>query len=138
MILWLPLLACLLVVRYYSNDPTVLDPGTIVTTYLGILLFGALYLSIGVFASAITRSQIIAAMVTFAFGITLFMASFLPAALSTQTGWQAQLIGHLSLMEHMRDFASGVVDSRPVVFYLSVTILFLVLTWRVTESRRWK
>jgi len=137
-ILWLPLLGCLLVVRFYSNDPTALDPGTIVSTYLGIMLFGSLYISIGVFASAITRSQIIAAMVSYAFGIALFTASFLSATISVQSGWRAQMLGHLSLMEHMRDFAAGVVDSRPVIFYGSVTVLFLFLTWRVVESRRWK
>lgn len=138
LILWLPLLGCLLVVRYYSNDPTAWDPVTVRTTFLGIFLLGTLYMSMGVFASALTRSQIIAAMVSFAMGISLFMLSFLSAALEAHSGWKAQLVGHLALMDHMRDFAAGVVDTRPVVFYLSFSVFFLFLTWRVVESRRWK
>jgi ABC-2 type transport system permease protein len=138
MILWLPLLGCLLVVRYYSNDASAWDPATVRTTYLGIFLLGLLYMSMGVFASALTRSQIIAAMLSFAMGISLFMLSFLSAAFETRLGWQAQLIGHLALMDHMRDVAAGVVDTRPLVFYVSLSAFFLYLTWRVVESRRWK
>ena len=85
-----------------------------------------------------TKSQIIAAMFTFAVGITFFMLSFLGSAFATQTGWEAQLIAHLGLMEHMRDFAQGIVDSRPVVLYLTLTTFFLFLSWKSVESRRWK
>jgi ABC-2 type transport system permease protein len=138
MILWLPLVACLLVVRYYSNDPSSWDPATVRTTFLGIFLLGTLYMSMGVFASALTRSQIIAAMISFAMGISLFMLSFLSAAFEARSGWKAQLVGHLSLMDHMRDFAAGMVDTRPLVFYLTLSAFFLFLTWRVVESRRWK
>jgi ABC-2 type transport system permease protein len=138
MILWLPLLGCLLVVRHYSNDPTAWDAATVWTTYLGIFLLGMLYMSIGVFASALTRSQIIAAMISFAMGITLFMLSFLAAAFERHPGWQGQFIGHVALMDHMRDFAAGIVDTRPLIFYPSLSAFFLFLTWRVVESRRWK
>ncbi len=138
MILWLPLLACVGVVRYYSHDPTTLDPATVATTYLGIGLIGGVYLSLGIFTSAMTRSQIIAAMFSFAVGITLFMLSFLGSSFTNKTGWEAQFIAHLALMEHMRDFAQGIVDSRPVVLYLTLTSFFLFLSWKSVESRRWK
>jgi ABC-2 type transport system permease protein len=138
LILWLPLLACVGIVRYYSHDPASLDPATVATTCLGIALIGSVYLSLGIFTSALTKSQIIAAMFTFAVGITFFMLSFLGSAFSTQTGWEAQMIAHLGLMEHMRDFARGIVDSRPVVLYLSLTAFFLFLSWKSVESRRWK
>ena len=59
-------------------------------------------------------------------------------AFSTQTGWKAQLFTHIGMVEHMRDFARGVVDTRPVIFYLSLTVMFLYLTLKVVESRRWK
>lgn len=138
LILWLPLLACIGIVRYYSHDPTALDPATIGTTYLGIGLIGSVYLSLGIFTSAMTRSQIIAAMFSFAVGITLFMLSFLSSAFATKTGWEAQFISHLALMEHMRDFAQGIVDSRPVILYITLTSFFLFLSWKSVESRRWK
>lgn len=138
LLLWLPLLACVGIIRYYSNDPSALDPATLATTYLGIGLLGSVFLSLGIFASAITRSQIIAAMFSFAVGIALFLMSFLGSAFATKTGWEAEIIGHLALMEHMRDFATGIVDSRPVVLYLSLTMFFLFLSWKSVESRRWK
>jgi ABC-2 type transport system permease protein len=138
LILWLPLLGCVLVVRAYSNDPTALDPGALGSTYFGIFLLGSAFMAIGIFASTLTRSQIIAAMVAFALGLSLFMLSFLSAAVATQTGWEAQVVAHLALMEHMRDFAHGVVDVRPVLLYLTLTIFFLFLSWRTVESRRWK
>ncbi len=137
-ILWLPLLACVFIVRHFSNDPAVLDPGTLGSTYLGIILLGGLYMSLGCFASALTRSQIVAAMITFAGGISLFLLSFISMSFTKQTGWKAQLFAHVGLIEQMQDFARGVVDTRPVVFYLSLTFFFLFLTHKVVESRRWK
>jgi len=138
MILWVPLFACVLVVRYYTNEPTAFDPATIGTTYLGIFLLGCLYMSLGVLASSVTRSQLISAMVSFAAGITLFMLSFLSSAAASKTGWEAQMMAHVGLMEHMRDFAQGIVDTRPVILYLSTTAFFLFLSWKTVESRRWK
>lgn len=138
LVLWLPLLACIAIVRYYSHDASVLDPVTVGTTYLGIALLGSVYVSLGILTSAMTRSQIIAAMFSFAVGITLFMLSFLGSAFASKTGWEAQFIAHLALMEHMRDFAQGIVDSRPVVLYLTLTSFFLFLSWKSVESRRWK
>src|SRR5262245_51079429 len=120
LIAWLPLLACVLIVRYYSNDPTALDPGTVASTYLGIFLLGCLYVSLGVFASTVTRSQIIAVLLGIAMGFTLLMLSFLSPAVAAQASWQSQLVAYLGLTEPMRDFAYGVVDSRPVV--MSVTL----------------
>jgi ABC-2 type transport system permease protein len=138
LMIWLPLLGCVWVVRYYSNDPTAFDPGTLGSTYLGIGLLGGVYISLGIFASAVTRSQIVAAMFSLAVGITLFMLSFLSSSAGSQSGWEAQLVTHLGLMEHMRDFAQGVVDSRPVLLYLTLTVFFLFLSWKTVESRRWK
>ncbi len=138
MVVWLPLFACMLVVRHYTNDPTAFDWGTVGSTYLGILLIGSLYMAIGIFASAMTRSQIIAAMVSLAIGISVFMLSFLSARMAAEKGWLAALVAHVALMEHMRDFSQGVIDTRPILFYTTMTIFFLYLTLKLVESRRWK
>src|SRR5437867_4778254 len=131
LIAWLPLLGCVLNVRYYSNDPTAFDPGTVASTYLGIFLLGCLYVALGVFASTVTRSQIIAVIFGIAMGFTLLMLSFLSSAVASQAGWQAQLVAYLGLTEHMRDFAYGVVDSRPVVMTVTLTLFFLFLSWKI-------
>ncbi|HYV27122.1 MAG TPA: ABC transporter permease [Candidatus Eisenbacteria bacterium] len=135
---WLPLLGCLFIVHHFSRDQMVLDPATLGSTFLGIFLLGALYMALGCFASAISRSQSIAAMVSFALGLSLFLLSFLAYTFAGQTGWQSQLFTHLGLIEHLKDFARGVVDTRPIVLYLSLTVYFLFLTLKVIESRRWK
>ncbi|HWN96687.1 MAG TPA: ABC transporter permease [Methylomirabilota bacterium] len=135
---WMPLFGCVLVVRHFSNEPGALDAGTISSTYLGIALLGGLYMSIGCFASSLTRSQIIAAMFSLAMGITLFLLSFLSRVLAAQSGWVSKLFAHFSMTEHMGDFSRGVVDLRSLVFYLSLTSLFLFLTLKAVESRRWK
>jgi ABC-2 type transport system permease protein len=137
-LMWLPLLACLLIIRYYSAAGMQLDPETVGTAFLGIVLLGCLYTSMGCLASALTKSQIIAAIVSIAAGVALFGVSFIAMAFSTQTGLASQLFTHLGLVDHMKDFARGVVDTRPLVLYLSLTALFLFLTHKAVESRRWK
>jgi ABC-2 type transport system permease protein len=136
--MWLPLLGCIFVVRHYSKDTAALDVGPIITTFLGIWLLGCLFISLGCFASSLTRNQLTAAMLSFALGIALFLLSFLSMILPAQPGWQTALLDHISMTQHMQEFVRGVIDTRYVVFYLSLTVLFLFLTCRVVEARRWK
>jgi ABC-2 type transport system permease protein len=137
-ITWLPLLPCLLVVHSYSGEQSAIEVGTVVATFLGIILIGGVYLAIGCFASSITRSHLVAAMVGIAVGGLLFVLSFISLLFTSRIGWKARLFNHLGLIEHMKDFAAGVVDTRPVVLCLSLTALFLFLTLKVVESRRWR
>lgn len=136
--LWLPLLACLLVVRHYTNDPSSLDWGATASTFLGILSLGTLYVAIGVFASALTRSQIIAAIVGLALGVSLFLLGFAAPALAAQTPFSSSLVREFSLVEQMWEFSRGVVDVRYLVFHLSLAAFFLFLTLKAIETRRWR
>lgn len=138
MLMWLPLLLCLWMVQQFSGGQTGLDPGTVGTTYLGIFLLGGVFISLGCLASALTRTQMVAAMISLACGFSIFLLSFLPDRLSALAPWQAQLLANFSLPDQMHDFTRGVLDTRPIVFYLSLTFLFLFLTLRAVESRRWK
>jgi ABC-2 type transport system permease protein len=92
----------------------------------------------GCLASALTRSQILAAVLALAMGVTLFLVSFLRSSVGTGTDWLAAVVRHVSLLSHMEDFVRGVVDTRPVVFHLSLTAWLVFLTVKVIESRRWK
>jgi gliding motility-associated transport system permease protein len=138
LVTWLPMIACLFVVRHFTNQPGALDAGTVGGMYLGIFLVGALFLSLGCFASAISRTQMGAAMVSFVLGVTLFSLGFLAEALPVTAQWQSQVLSYFGLFEQMHDFARGVVDTRTVIFYVSATFFFLFLTLRAVESRRWK
>ncbi len=138
MVMWTPLFGCLWVIRQLTGDPTALESGTAAGTVLGILLLGCVYISLGCFASSLTHSQIIAAMTSFAVGVGLYLLSFLAPSVSTLPGWFPKVLKQMSMMEHMREFVRGVVDTRHVVYYLSITVFFLFLNCKAVESRRWK
>jgi ABC-2 type transport system permease protein len=137
LIMCLPLLSWVFIARPYSNDPGIIDFGAVCSTLLGLVLWGCLYMALGCLASAITRSQIIAVILSLAMGISLFMLSYFAMGAVSVTDWKSQF-AYLGLIDYMKDFARGVVDTRPLVFYLSSTVFFLFLTLKVVESRRWK
>ena len=137
-ILWVPLLICSVVVRFYVGESAVLGLGTMFTSALGILMVGCLYMSIGCFASALTRNQAVAAVSGFALGAALFFTGFFSYFAGDRTDWLSQLARHISLANHMESFTRGVVDLGAIVFFLSLTGLFLYLTHKVVESRRWR
>jgi gliding motility-associated transport system permease protein len=137
-LMWLPMLGCVLVVRHYTSDTAALDAGVIGGTYVGIVLLGGLFISLGCWASALTRTQVIAAMISLGSGASIFLLGFMASQLPAQDTWQSQVLGSVALFERMHDFARGVVDTRAVVLLVSLTAFFLFLTLRVVESRRWK
>lgn len=138
MIMWLPLLACIFILRSFAQGATPVEAGTLASTFLGIFLLGSLYMAIGCFASSLTRNQITAAMSGFAVGLVLFLLSFLANQFPMETSWLNQALEWTSVWRQMQEFARGVVDTRYVVFYLTSAAFFLFLTCRVIESRRWK
>jgi ABC-2 type transport system permease protein len=113
--------------------------GTYWSVYLLLLLLGMFFLSIGVFASSLVRDQINAAIISL---VVIVLYMFLPSLMgfllnSTDPRFNA-VREFLSPIDHMRDFARGLVDSRPVVWYVSMTALFLMLTHQVFQSRKLK
>ncbi len=137
-VMWLPLLGCLMVVRHYANDPVGFDAGTVASTFIGILLVGCLAISLGCCASALTRSQVTAAVIGLVFGTSLFLVGILADHIPAQASWQAQALSTLAFFEQMHNFSRGLLDSRAIVLYLSLTLFFLFVTLRIVESRRWK
>jgi ABC-2 type transport system permease protein len=139
MVMWLPLLACLLILQRFSENAGVLDAGAVGATFIGILLLGGLFISLGCFTSSITRSQTVAAMVSLVGGFSLFLLSYLARLVPVSAGsWKSELVSKFAFSDQMNDFARGIVDTRAVVVYLCLTFFFLFLTLRAVESRRWK
>ena len=137
-VMWLPTLGYMFIVQHFANQPGALETGTLCSMYLGLLLAGCFILAIGCFASALTRSQVVAGMLTLVAGIVLLMLNWLAQSIPPNGRWQAQVLSFFNLSQQMVDFTRGVLDTRVIVFYLSVTFFFLFLTLRVIESRRWK
>jgi ABC-2 type transport system permease protein len=102
--------------------------------YTGLVLMGALFLAVGLFASSLTENQIVAAIVTFGILLVLWIV-----------GWVADFVGgpvgtaltHLSLLEHNDTFAKGVLDTKDIIYFVDLTVLALFLAFRSLESRRW-
>jgi ABC-2 type transport system permease protein len=138
LITWLPFLGYLLIVHRFATGTFQFDPYVLASTFLGLTLIGALYMALGCFASALTNNQIVAAMLSYALGLALFVLSLRALLPVPGGGWAMKLFEHISMSEHMEDFARGVIDTRPITFYLSLTVLFLFLTLKVVESRRWR
>ena len=138
-IAWLPLLAYMLVLQRYIHNPAgSMDLLSVLSTYLGIVLIGGLYIALGCFASAITKSQLIAAALSYGLGLTLFLLSLRSLVPFEASGWEADFFSHISMTEHMQDFARGVLELSSLTYYVTLTAFFLFLTWKVIESRRWK
>jgi ABC-2 type transport system permease protein len=138
MVMWLPLLGCILVVRHFSGDATAFDSGIVVSTFLGILLLGGLFIAAGCCASAMTQSQATAAMISLVFGASLFLLGVLAGQMPSDSSWKSRVLSALTVFDQMHDFSRGVVDTRSVVLFISLTLFFLFLTLRIVESRRWR
>ena len=111
------------------------DVGTMFSGYLGYILLGGALLSIGVFASSLTQNQIVAAVV--GIGITLLL--WLSGALGELVGDTMRgVIEYLPIFDHFTDFVRGIIDTKDILYYLSITALFLFFSTRVVESRRWR
>jgi ABC-2 type transport system permease protein len=132
-LLWVPTFNYVYVLRYFSKEQAPLDLGPIVGGYLGIFLIGMLLIALGCIASASTRNQIIAAIISFSFSAGLLCIGML-AYYDKSNAVKAAI----AMTEHLSDFSRGMVDWRRVVFYLSSTALSLFITHRMVQSRHWK
>jgi ABC-2 type transport system permease protein len=117
------------------------DYGPIASGYLGLVLLGALYVAVGVFASSLTSNQVIAAVVGF---VILIMLALLGPWVSTTlpSDWHGipwrGIVQQASVKSHYTDFSQGVVDATHVVYFLALALYALFLTVKVLESRRWR
>lgn len=109
------------------------DFGPIIGGYLGAVLLAATYTSIGVFASAITKNQIISFFVALPICLALSMISFFSVLLPAPV---VSVITFFSAADHFDSISRGIIDSRDVLYFLSVTALFIVLTVRAIRGER--
>ncbi|MCU0692385.1 MAG: ABC transporter permease [Polyangiaceae bacterium] len=111
-----------------------LDPGPVAVGYLGLLLFSAAAIAIGLMISALTESQTVAFFITFIVLLLLHQMSFLG---EFAPGAFGEFLRTLSFDTNLEKFARGLIDTRNVVYFLSITGLCLVMAFRSLESRKW-
>jgi len=107
----------------------------LLVAYLGLLLQGGALLALGTLISTWTKNQIVAGGVTFFVSLLLWLLSWFTAF---DSGAFASVINYLSIVTHMDNFSKGVIDTKDLVFYLSMIFFFLFVTKRSMESLRWR
>jgi ABC-2 type transport system permease protein len=130
--MWAPTTLYLVILRRTGE----IDVGVAAAAYLGVFLVGAGYLSIGLLMSAITKSQFLALVLTALVILALFILGV--GEFVTREGTlMHDVCAHVSVWAHMGDFASGIVDSRRLVFYGTIILLPLFVTVRAVDAWRW-
>ncbi len=111
------------------------DPGPIYSGYLGFILYGSAALSIGILTSTLTSNQIVAFIVSAGILLLLFFAN---TGADVVGGFWSTLVTEIGMRSHFTDFERGVIDTKHIVYFISVTAFFLFLSIRALESRRWR
>jgi ABC-2 type transport system permease protein len=127
-------LACTFIYVITLSSLGDLAAGAAIGGYLGLLLVGAAYLSIGIFISSLTENQIIAFLITFLVVLFLYMLDKLLFVLPLSL---VSLFEYLSSMYHFNNMARGVIDSRDLLYFGSVIFIGLYLCTRSLKSRKW-
>jgi len=111
------------------------DRGALFGGYLAMFLFGMAAMSIGLFASSLSQNQIVAAVIAFAILLILWVAD----GFSSIFGSPLQsIVSYIALYPHFDDMTKGVIDTKDIVYYLSLVVVPLFLTARSLEARRWR
>lgn len=136
LIFYLVLLAALLIYPIILTMYGDVDLKLLLCNYIGLLFLGSLYISVGLFFSALTKHQVIAVLFSWAL---LFLMTFASHQLAQEVeGWPRTVMQHVSIITHFRDFVRGMLDLSHVIFFLSTTGLFLFLSVKLLEVRRWR
>jgi ABC-2 type transport system permease protein len=107
----------------------------IATAYLGLLLMGGAFISVGLFISSLTKNQIVASLATFAVFLFLWIVNWIGDFSGPEV---SRLTSYLSIIERFDDFSKGVVDTSHLVYYLSFITFGLFLTAKSVDSERWR
>jgi ABC-2 type transport system permease protein len=107
----------------------------LVSGYLGLLLLGSCFISLGLFISSTTKNQMVAGAATFVLALLLWIVDWMADGAGPTT---ASLLRYLSITQHFDDFGKGVIDTKHVIYYLSFISFGLFLTLKSVDSERWR
>ena len=134
----LVIIALVCTVPYYITISQLgnVDDGSVIGGYLGMILLASSYISIGLFASSLTQNQIVAFLVALFVGI--FFHMLFDVIGSGSTGLFGEVFNYLSIRTHVDSMSRGVIDSRDIVYFLSIIAIGLVATRIMLSKRNWK
>jgi ABC-2 type transport system permease protein len=138
-LMWLPSLANFKIAHSVSAGQVELPAGSLQGSYTILMAMGMFNLAMGIFASSLTRSQIVAAILSFTLSLGHFLLGVFVMVIGRKIADSiVDVVAYFASAEHIRVFTAGLIDSRPLVYYASLTLLFLSFTHQVVEFRRWK
>jgi ABC-2 type transport system permease protein len=111
------------------------EMGPIITGYLGLFLFGASFVAIGLLTSALSKSQVVGFVSGFVVLLLLFLIEWMAQGGS---GWLSTTIRYIGIQQHLDNFAKGVIAAKDVIYYLSVVVLCLLLSIRALQAWKWR
>jgi len=111
------------------------EPKVVLTGYIGLLLMGGCFISVGLLISSLTKNQIVSGMVTFAVFLLLWVINWIASFTGPTT---QSVLNYLSITDHFDDFTRGILDTKHLVYYFSVMSFGLFLTARSVDTERWK
>jgi ABC-2 type transport system permease protein len=106
----------------------------LVGSYIGFILLGASFISVGVFASSITENQVVAVIVGFVSLLVMWIIDSLAGFIG---GFAGKVLSWFSLLSRYEDFNKGILSLSPIVYYISFTAVFIFITIQMIEKRRW-
>ena len=134
-LLWLPTVGYSWILNQFAAAPTPIDWGPVVLAYVGTMLVGMFYISLGLLASSLTQNQIIAAIVGFVLVAIMFFLGFM---MNIGPAWLQSFFGYIGSIDHIRDLSRGQLDLRRIILYISATVFILFCTQKIVESRKWR
>lgn len=111
------------------------DYGAIIASYIGLVLMGGLFVSVGMLVSAVTKNQIVAAVTGI---VALLILLVIGLASAESEGWLYSTLRYIGTYDHWETFTKGILDTRDIVYYFSFSALLLFIVVRIVESRRWR
>jgi len=111
------------------------EMGPIFASYLGLFLFGASFVAIGLLASALSKSQVVGFVGAFVVLLFLFLIEWMA---QTGGGWLTSVIRYIGIQQHLENFGKGIIDTKDVIYYLSVVALCLLLSVRAMQAWKWR
>ena len=137
LILWIPAVIQFKLFGWVTHLPAAYTTGDVIGAASILLLLGAAFTAVGCLASALTSSQIIAALITNGLLVIQYFLGFV-TVIWGETFTGANLFHYISSQQHLHYHASGLINSQPIIYFGSVIIFVLFLTYQVVDFRRWK
>jgi ABC-2 type transport system permease protein len=136
--LWLPSLLYFLVLAWFGSRSAIGSASQLSAPYLLLFVMGMFNVALGCLASAMTSNQIVAAMIALVLTIGYFFMTLINYVVNSSSPVVREIIAYVAQLDHMDSFSRGVIDSRVLVYYPSMTLLLLAITYQVFQYRRWR